>query len=59
MVKFLLIAAAAAVSTTPAPVVPWDYDKCLAKVTRHPDDALEMAMNALQDGDEPSAAHTD
>ncbi len=57
MVKFLLIAAAAAVSTTPAPVVPWDYDKCLAKVTRHPDDALEMAMNALQDGDEPSAAH--
>ncbi len=55
MVKFLLIAAAAAVST--APDVPWDYDKCLAKVTRHADDAFEMAMNALKDGDEPSAEH--
>ena len=58
MVKFLLIAAAAAaVSTAPAPEAPWDYDACLKKVTRHPDDAFEMAMNALKDGDEPSAEH--
>jgi tetratricopeptide (TPR) repeat protein len=55
MVKFLLIAAAAAVA--PAPAAPWDYDACLKKVTRHPADALEMAMGALRDGDEPSAEH--
>lgn len=58
MVKLLLIAAAAAaVSSVPAPPAPWDYDVCLKTVTRHPDDALEMAMGALKDGDEPSAEH--
>lgn len=57
MVKFLLIAAAAAVATTPAPPEAWDYDVCLKKVARHPDDAFEMAMGALKDGDEPSAEH--
>ena len=55
MVKVLLIAAAAAVSTLPD--APWNYDACLKMVTRHPDDAFEMAMNALKDGDEPSAEH--
>jgi tetratricopeptide (TPR) repeat protein len=55
MVKFLVLAAAAAIAA-PAQV-PWDYDECLKKVTRHPDDAFEMAMNAQQDGDEPSAEH--
>lgn len=55
MVKVLLFAAAAAVA---APVdAPWDYDACLKMVSRHPDDALELAMNALKDGDEPSAEH--
>jgi tetratricopeptide (TPR) repeat protein len=55
MVKVLLIAAAAAVAAPPE--VPWDYDVCLKKVARHPDDAFEMAMGALKNGDEPSAEH--
>ena len=55
MVKFLLIAAAAVVATPMEE--PWDYNKCLKLVTRHADDAFEMAMNALKDGDDASAEH--
>ena len=55
MVKVLLFAAAAAVAAPTETV--WDYNQCLKMVSRHPDDAFEMAMNALKDGDEPSAEH--
>jgi tetratricopeptide (TPR) repeat protein len=35
----------------------FDYNLCLKRVDRHPDEAMEMAMNALADGDDPSAEH--
>jgi tetratricopeptide (TPR) repeat protein len=57
MVKFLILAAAAAMALPADPPSDFDYDACLAKVTRHPDDALEMAMNAQRDGEDASAEH--
>ena len=35
----------------------FSYDACLKKADRHPDEALEMAMNALGEGDDASAEH--
>ena len=55
MVKVLLFAAAAAAASPTEPV--WDYNQCLKMVSRHPDDAFEMAMNALKDGEDASAEH--
>lgn len=53
MVKFLVLAAAASLAGSST----FSYNVCLKKVDRHPDEALEMAMNALQDGDDPAAEH--
>lgn len=66
MVKLALFAALAVAAasptapTTPAPTkaaAPYEYNKCLKLSDRHPDEALEMAMGALGEGDEPSAEH--
>ena len=54
MVKFLLIATAAA---SLAGSTVFSYNACLKRADRHPDEALEMAMGALQDGDDPGAEH--
>ncbi len=35
----------------------FNYEACLKKADRHPDQALEMAMNALVDGADPLAEH--
>ena len=35
----------------------FSYEACLKRADRHPDDALEMAMNALVDGGDPLAEH--
>jgi regulator of sirC expression with transglutaminase-like and TPR domain len=35
----------------------FSYDACLKKADRHPDEALEMAMNALVDGSDLRAEH--
>jgi tetratricopeptide (TPR) repeat protein len=53
MVKFLVLAAAAASIAGGE----FSYNACLKKADRHPDEALEMAMNALKDGDDPAAEH--
>jgi regulator of sirC expression with transglutaminase-like and TPR domain len=45
MVKLALLAAAIAAAE------PYSYETCLKKADRHPEVALEMAMNALVDGD--------
>ncbi|MEQ1866488.1 MAG: tetratricopeptide repeat protein [Micropepsaceae bacterium] len=51
MVKLALLALILAASDG------FSYNDCLKKVDRHPDDALEMAMNALGDGDDAGAEH--
>jgi regulator of sirC expression with transglutaminase-like and TPR domain len=62
MVKFALIAAALAAvspatggaSAAAAPAAepaPYEYNSCLKLADRHPDEALEMAMNALGSGE--------
>jgi len=52
MIQFVV---AAALALTAADS--FSYNACLTKVDRHPDDALEMAMNALGEGDDASAEH--
>ena len=51
MVKLALLTLILAASTG------FSYDACQKKVDRHPDEALEMAMNALGDGDDAGAEH--
>jgi regulator of sirC expression with transglutaminase-like and TPR domain len=47
----LLAAGALVVSST------FSYPQCLKRSERYPEDALEMAMNALVDGSDPMAEH--
>ena len=35
----------------------FNYNLCLKRVDRHPDEAMEMAMNALANGEDASAEH--
>src|SRR5262245_18145881 len=35
----------------------FSYNTCIKRAERHPDEALEMAMNALGEGEEASAEH--
>lgn len=51
MVKLALLALVLAASDS------FSYDSCLKKADRHPDQALEMAMNALGDGEDAGAEH--
>lgn len=51
MVKLALLALVLAASDS------FSYEACLKKVDRHPDQALEMAMNALGDGEDAGAEH--
>jgi regulator of sirC expression with transglutaminase-like and TPR domain len=51
MLTSLIAAGALALSST------FSYQACLKKSERHPDEALEMAMNALVDGSDPMAEH--
>ena len=51
MISSLLFASALSVTSS------FSYDACLKKTDRHPDEALEMAMNALVDGADPMAEH--
>jgi regulator of sirC expression with transglutaminase-like and TPR domain len=51
MVKLALLALALAATE------PFSYSECLKKADRHPDEALEMAMNALGNGDDAGAEH--
>jgi tetratricopeptide (TPR) repeat protein len=51
MVKLALFALVLAATDT------FSYDACLKKAERHPDEALEMAMNALGEGDDAGAEH--
>ena len=51
MVKLALLALALAAAQ------PFSYNECLKKADRHPDEALEMAMNALGEGDDAGAEH--
>jgi tetratricopeptide (TPR) repeat protein len=53
MVKFFILAAAAASIAGSS----FSYNVCLKRADRHPDEALEMAMGALRDGDDPGAEH--
>ena len=53
MVKFLVLAA----SLTLVSADDFSYDACLKKADRHPDEALEMAMNALGEGEDAGAEH--
>jgi regulator of sirC expression with transglutaminase-like and TPR domain len=51
MVKLALLALVLAATDN------FSYDACLKKADRHPDQALEMAMNALGEGDDAGAEH--
>jgi regulator of sirC expression with transglutaminase-like and TPR domain len=58
MVKTAFLAAFfAAAGATAALAAEFSYDGCLKKADRHPDEALEMAMNALGEGDDAGAEH--
>lgn len=52
MIKLVLLAA-----FTLAASDSFSYNACIKKAERHPDEALEMAMNALGAGDDASAEH--
>lgn len=51
MISILILASALSASN------PFSYEACLKKADRHPDQALEMAMNAQVDGADPYAEH--
>ncbi|MCE9522584.1 MAG: hypothetical protein K8S25_09160 [Alphaproteobacteria bacterium] len=51
MVKLALLALALVAAQ------PFSYSACLKKADRHPDEALEDAMNALGEGDDAGAEH--
>lgn len=51
MISTLILASALSATST------FSYEACLKKADRHPDEALEMAMNALVDGSDPLAEH--
>ena len=51
MVKFALLAAVALAAADSGPA-PYDYNACLKLADRHPDEALEMAMNARGTGED-------
>jgi len=61
MVKFVFLAlalvAADAAPSTDVPATEFDYNGCLKKADRRPDDALEMANEALKGGSDPAAEH--
>lgn len=58
-VALAVTAAAPTSSTQPAKAEPrpYEYNACLKLADRHPDEALEMAMGAVNAGDEASAEH--
>jgi len=51
MIKLALLAAALFAANS------FSYESCLKKADRHPDEALEIAMNALGAGDDAGAEH--
>jgi regulator of sirC expression with transglutaminase-like and TPR domain len=57
MVKFAALVAAVALAAAADSPAPYDYNACLKLSDRHPDEALEMAMNALGEGDDAGAEH--
>lgn len=54
MVNLLVLAVTASLGGGDAS---FDYNRCLKRVDRHPDEAMEMAMNALANGEDASAEH--
>ncbi len=57
MVKFVLLVAALTAAESAAAQSSFDYNACLKLANRHPDEGMEMAMNALTAGDDASAEH--
>ncbi|MDZ4867136.1 MAG: hypothetical protein SGI91_07445 [Alphaproteobacteria bacterium] len=53
----LALIAADAVPSTDVPAIDFQYDLCLKKADRKPEEALEMATEALKAGGDPGAEH--